>query len=140
MCPGGDTSRMMESATPDLLILDDLGLRALVGEEPMDLYEVIRQRYERASTILTSNRAIEELVQLFTDPLLASAAMDRLLHRGSLSAPVTAGLWTLPELPGPDAAQAPLGNRGDSHSPLGNRGDFHSSLDHAEHGMIQVMP
>ena len=46
----------------------------------MDLYEIIRQRYERGSTILTSNRAIEEWPALFGDPLLASAAMDRLLH------------------------------------------------------------
>ena len=76
--------KMLRFTTPDLLILDELGLRPLTGEEPMDLYEVIRQRYERASMILTSNRAVEELGQLFTDPLLASAAMDRLLHHSHL--------------------------------------------------------
>lgn len=65
---------------PRLLIIDDLGLRPLNYEEPMDLYEVIRQRYERASTIITSNRDIEEWYPLFGDALLASAAMDRLLH------------------------------------------------------------
>jgi DNA replication protein DnaC len=72
--------RMLRFTTVDLLVIDDLGLRVLAGEEPMDLYEVIRARHERASTILTSNRAVTELAQLFTDPLLASAAMDRLLH------------------------------------------------------------
>lgn len=41
---------------------------------------VIRQRYQHGSTILTSNRAVEELPALFGDPLLASAAMDRFLH------------------------------------------------------------
>lgn len=46
----------------------------------MDLYEVVRQRYERKSTVITSNRAIEEWPPLFGDPLMASAAMDRLLH------------------------------------------------------------
>ena len=64
----------------NLLIIDDLGLRSLSRDEPMDLYEVIRQRYERGSLIITSNRAIEEWPPLFHDQLLAGAAMDRLLH------------------------------------------------------------
>lgn len=67
-------------STPDLLILDDLGLRPLESDEPIDLYEVFRQRYERGAMVLTSNRAIEEWPPLFVDELLASAAMDRLLH------------------------------------------------------------
>lgn len=65
---------------PDLLIVDDLGLRPLEHDEPIDLYEVIRQRYERGAMIMTSNRAIEEWHPLFVDELLASAAMDRVLH------------------------------------------------------------
>ena len=65
---------------PDLLIVDDLGLRALRYDEPIDLYELIRRRYERGSLIITSNRAVEEWAPLFKDELLASAAMDRLLH------------------------------------------------------------
>ncbi len=64
----------------DLLIIDDLGLRSLSGDEPLDLYDIIRQRYEKASTIITSNRAVEEWAPLFNDKLLAGAAMDRLLH------------------------------------------------------------
>ena len=68
----------------DLLIVDDLGLRPLVADEPIDLYELIRTRYERAATILTSNRDIHELSDLFGDPLLASAAMDRLLHHAHI--------------------------------------------------------
>lgn len=72
--------RLLRFTTPELLIIDDLGLRPLSGEEPVDLYEIIRQRYERAATLLTSNRTVEELAPLFGDALLASAAMDRLLH------------------------------------------------------------
>lgn len=64
----------------DLLILDDLGLRPLRNEEPLDLYELVRRRYERGSLIVTSNRSIQEWYPLFGDELLASAAMDRLLH------------------------------------------------------------
>ncbi len=64
----------------DLIIIDDLGLRPLRQDEPLDLYELIRRRYERGSLIVTSNRAVHEWHPLFGDELLASAAMDRLLH------------------------------------------------------------
>ena len=72
--------RLARFTTPDLLLIDDLGLRTLTHDEPMDLYEIIRQRYERSSTIITSNRDVREWYPLFQDELLASAAMDRLLH------------------------------------------------------------
>jgi DNA replication protein DnaC len=76
--------KMLRFTSPDLLVIDDLGLRPLIADEPIDLYEVIRKRYERGSTIMTSNRAIEEWPPLFGDLLLASAAMDRLLHHSHL--------------------------------------------------------
>jgi DNA replication protein DnaC len=72
--------KLLRFTTPDLLVIDDLGLRPLTGDEPIDLYEVIRQRYERGSMIITSNRALEEWYPLFLDDLIASASMDRLLH------------------------------------------------------------
>lgn len=72
--------RMGRFVLPELLILDDVGLRPLKDDEPEDLYEVIRRRYERGSMVITSNRAVEEWYGLFGDALLASAAMDRLLH------------------------------------------------------------
>lgn len=77
---GTHDRKMLRYTSPDLLIIDDLGLRALSGDEPVDLYDIIRQRYERASTIITSNRALAEWTPLFNDELLAAAAMDRLLH------------------------------------------------------------
>lgn len=76
--------KLLRFIAPDLLIVDDVGLRPLKPDEPHDLYEVIRQRYERGSMILTSNRAIEEWPPLFGDALLASAAMDRLLHHAQV--------------------------------------------------------
>lgn len=72
--------RMLRFTSPGLLIIDDLGLRPLDGDEPIDLYEIIRARYERGAMIVTSNRALEEWYPLFRDDLMASAAMDRLLH------------------------------------------------------------
>ena len=67
-------------AKPHLLIIDDLGLRPLKDSQPDDLHELIRRRYENGATIITSNRSVEEWYPLFNNPLLASAAMDRLLH------------------------------------------------------------
>lgn len=72
--------KMLRFTSPDLLVIDDLGLRPLVSDEPIDLYEIIRKRYERGSTIISSNRSVDEWPPLFGDLLLASAAMDRLLH------------------------------------------------------------
>lgn len=77
---GTHDRRMKRFTSPDLLIIDDLGLRVLVQDEPIDLYDIIRLRHERASTIITSNRALQELPGIFGDPLLSSAAMDRLLE------------------------------------------------------------
>lgn len=75
---GSYERRLLRFTTPKLLIIDDLGLRTLRDDEPLDLYEVIRARHERSATILTSNRDIEEIGKLFGDALLASAALDRL--------------------------------------------------------------
>lgn len=72
--------KLARLTSPDLLIVDDLGLRPLVHDEALDLYEIVRRRYEHGSTVITSNRDIEEWYPLFGDALLASAAMDRLLH------------------------------------------------------------
>ena len=77
---GSHERRLQRYTAPQLLIVDDLGLRPLRDEDPLAVYDIIRARYERASTIVTSNLAIEEWYPLFGDPLLASAAMDRLLH------------------------------------------------------------
>ncbi|MCP3884612.1 MAG: ATP-binding protein, partial [Propionibacteriaceae bacterium] len=51
---------------------------------PEDLYDVINERYERGSILLTSNRAPEEWPDLFGSPLLASAGLDRLTHRAHM--------------------------------------------------------
>jgi DNA replication protein DnaC len=72
--------RLLRFTSPALLIIDDLGLRPLKHEEPMDLYEIVRLRYEHNSTIFTSNRSVAEWGAIFHDDLLASAAVDRILH------------------------------------------------------------
>lgn len=64
----------------DLLILDDFGLQTLNVQAVQDLYEIIVERYERSSIIVTSNRTFEEWAEVFNNDLLASAALDRLTH------------------------------------------------------------
>jgi DNA replication protein DnaC len=77
------TERVLRSfLAPDLLIIDDFGLRRLNAQQSSDFYEVIIERHRRASTIVTSNRAIEEWIPLFDDPILAQSALDRLAHNG----------------------------------------------------------
>jgi len=68
----------------DLLVLDDFGLVPLPAQAVEDLYELIRERYERRPILLTSNRAPEEWGEVFGNPLLASAALDRLTHHAHL--------------------------------------------------------
>jgi DNA replication protein DnaC len=69
---------------PELLILDDFGLKPLQAPAPSDLYDVINERYERGSLLLTSNRPPAEWPGLFGDPLLAAAGIDRLCHRAEM--------------------------------------------------------
>lgn len=64
----------------DLLVLDDFGLQPISAQAAQDLYEIITERYERGSLIITSNRAFEEWGEIFSNDLLASAALDRLTH------------------------------------------------------------
>ena len=69
---------------PDLLILDDFGLKPFPAPGPSDLYDIINERYERGSLLLTSNRPPAEWPGLFGDPLLAAAGIDRLCHRAEI--------------------------------------------------------
>ena len=65
---------------PDLLILDDLGLHRLTAQQSADLYELIINRHRASSFIITSNRAVEEWLSLFDDPILGNSALDRLAN------------------------------------------------------------
>ena len=76
--------RLQSYLRPDLLILDDFGLKPIKPPGPEDLYDIISQRYESGSILLTSNRAPNEWPDLFLDPLLASAGLDRLLDRAEV--------------------------------------------------------
>jgi len=67
-----------------LLIVDDLGMRKLPGNAAEDLLEIVMRRYERTSTILTSNRPLEDWPKLFGDTPAVAAFLDRLMHHSHL--------------------------------------------------------
>lgn len=72
--------------TPKLLIVDEVGYLGLDTQQASLLFQVICVRYEKQlSTIITSNKAFAEWGQVFAgDPIMASAALDRLLHRATV--------------------------------------------------------
>jgi len=79
----GTRKQYLESlATFPLLIIDDFGMRKLPLTAAEDLLEIIMRRYERASTLLTSNRPVEDWGKLLGDTAAVSAMLDRLLHHG----------------------------------------------------------
>ena len=69
-------------STVPLLIIDDLGMRKLPHTAAEDLLEIIMRRYERASTLLTSNRPVDDWGKLLGDTAAVTALLDRLLHHG----------------------------------------------------------
>jgi DNA replication protein DnaC len=82
---GTHARRMAGILRCDLLIIDDFGLRQLTETGADDLYEIIHSRYERGSIVITSNRSPSEWPELFGNPLIASAALDRLTHHARIT-------------------------------------------------------
>mgnify|MGYP003565223417 CR=1 FL=1 len=78
---GSYERRMKQIIKLPLLILDDFGLRELKEPQQEDLYEIISEKYEKTSMIITSNRDFNEWPAVFANPLMASAAMDRIVHK-----------------------------------------------------------
>lgn len=72
--------RLRYYTTPDLLILDELGLKKLNENSVDDFYSIISRRYEEGSIIITSNKVFEEWGRVFYDPMLATAILDRFVH------------------------------------------------------------
>ena len=81
----GARKECMENlATVPLLIIDDLGMRKLPPTAAEELLEIVMRRYERTSTLLTSNRPVEDWGKLLGDSAAVTAMLDRLLHHGHI--------------------------------------------------------
>jgi DNA replication protein DnaC len=80
----GEGRLLSKYLKPDLLIIDDMGLKVLQQKSGEILLEIIMRRYENRSTMMTSNRPIEEWGKLLNDVPAASAILDRLLHHAEI--------------------------------------------------------
>jgi DNA replication protein DnaC len=81
----GTRRDFMETLTTvPLLIIDDFGMRKLPLTAAEDLLEIVMRRYERASTLLTSNRPVEDWGKLLGDVAAVTAMLDRILHHGHI--------------------------------------------------------
>jgi DNA replication protein DnaC len=79
----GTRKEFMETLTTvPLLIIDDFGMRKLPLTAAEDLLEIVMRRYERTSTLLTSNRPVEDWGKLLGDVAAVTAMLDRILHHG----------------------------------------------------------
>ena len=65
----------------DVLILDDFGLKTLSPEQSVDLYDLIAAIHINSILIITTNRKIEGWMELFYDPVMANAALDRVVNK-----------------------------------------------------------
>ena len=104
---------------PDLLIIDDMGMKQLPKRSGEYLFEIIMRRYETRSTMMTSNRPLEDWGKLLGDVPSATAILDRFLHHAEV-VQMTGRSYRLQDRPGapPDApqdskpAKAPPGSAG----------------------------
>lgn len=79
---GSRKQYMEEISSVALLIIDDFGMRKLPQTAAEDLLEIVMRRYERASTLLTSNRPVDDWGKVLADVAAVGAMLDRLLHHG----------------------------------------------------------
>jgi DNA replication protein DnaC len=93
---GAEGRLLKKYLKPDLLIIDDMGLKILPPQSGEILLEIIMRRYENRSTMMTSNRPVEEWGKLLSDVPAASAILDRLLHHAEVI-PITGRSYRLQE-------------------------------------------
>ena len=88
---------------PDLLIIDDMGIKHLPKRSGEYLFEIIMRRYENKSTIMTSNRPLEDWGKLIGDVPSATAILDRFLHHAEIVT-ITGRSYRLKDRTGSDNA------------------------------------
>lgn len=112
---GGEEKIMARYLKPDLLIIDDMGMKQLPKRSGEYLFEIVMRRYETRSTIMTSNRPLEDWGKLIGDVPSATAILDRFLHHAEIVT-ITGRSYRLRnqatkgqepiEVPGPDVPDA----------------------------------
>jgi DNA replication protein DnaC len=83
---GGDEKTLARYLKPDLVIIDDMGMKSLPRRSGEILFEIIMRRYENRSTMMTSNRPLQDWGKLIGDVPSATAILDRFLHHAEIIA------------------------------------------------------
>jgi len=81
---GGEEKVLNRYLKPDLVIIDDMGMKQLPKRSGEYLFEIIMRRYENRSTMMTSNRPLEDWGKLIGDVPSATAILDRFLHHAEM--------------------------------------------------------
>ena len=81
---GGQDKVLVRYLKPDLLVIDDMGIKQLPQKSGEFLFEIIMRRYELKSTMMTSNRPLEDWGKLIGDVPAAGAILDRFLHHAEV--------------------------------------------------------
>jgi len=105
---------------PELLIIDDMGMKQLPKRSGEYLFEIVMRRYETRSTMMTSNRPLEDRGKLLGDVPTATAILDRFLHHAEV-VPMNGRSYRLRDRPGASEgskpAKAPAGSEGVASGP-----------------------
>ena len=95
---------------PDLLIIDDFGMKQLPKRSGEFLFEIVMRRHETRSTIMTTNRPLEDWGKLLGDVPTATAILDRFLHHAEIIT-ITGNSYRLQHRDGSNEAKAPTGSK-----------------------------
>lgn len=95
---------------PDLLIIDDFGMKQLPKRSGEFLFEIVMRRHEKRSTVMTTNRPLEDWGKLLGDVATATAILDRFLHHAEIIT-ITGKSYRLQNRDGSNGAEAPLGSK-----------------------------
>lgn len=136
---GGEDKVLARYLRPDLLLIDDMGMKQLPKRSGEYLFEIIMRRYETRSTLMTSNRPLEDWGKLIGDVPSATAILDRFLHHAEV-VQITGKSYRLQhqgqkgkEAEGPaNPANAPPGGNGEATA--GNPANAPAGSDEAKPG------
>ena len=115
---GGQDKVLLRYLKPDLLIVDDMGIKVLPKRSGEYLFEIILRRYETRSTIMTSNRPLEDWGKLLGDVASATAILDRFLHHAEILS-ITGRSYRLKDRAGKDAPGKARGDKNEKDPPDG---------------------
>jgi DNA replication protein DnaC len=94
---------------PDVLIIDDFGMKQLPKRSGEFLFEIVMRRYETRSTVMTTNRPVDDWGKLLGDVPTATAILDRFLHHAEIIT-ITGESYRLRNRGGSNRAKAPTGS------------------------------